>query len=54
MTTATSLIPELDEIVRAGDPRRRAEAARRIGELFLQGAATAQRIVDFWKTRPTF
>jgi uncharacterized protein (DUF2336 family) len=39
MTTATSLIPELDEIVRAGDPKRQAEAARRIGELFLQGAA---------------
>ncbi|WP_454623606.1 DUF2336 domain-containing protein [Bradyrhizobium cenepequi] len=38
-TTATALIPELDEIVRTGDPRRRAEAARRIGELFLQGAA---------------
>ncbi|MDI4234228.1 MULTISPECIES: DUF2336 domain-containing protein [unclassified Bradyrhizobium] len=39
-TTATALIPELDEIVRIGDPRRRAEAARRIGELFLQGAAS--------------
>jgi uncharacterized protein (DUF2336 family) len=40
MTTATALIPELDEIVRTGDPRRRAEAARRVGELFLQGAAS--------------
>jgi uncharacterized protein (DUF2336 family) len=40
MTAATSLIPELDEIVRAGDPKRRAEAARRISELFLQGAAS--------------
>jgi uncharacterized protein (DUF2336 family) len=40
MTTATPLIPELDEIVRAGDPQRRAEAARRLGELFLQGAAS--------------
>jgi uncharacterized protein (DUF2336 family) len=39
MTTATALIPELDEIVRTGDPKRRAEAARRIGELFLAGAA---------------
>jgi uncharacterized protein (DUF2336 family) len=39
MTVATSLIPELDEIVRHGDPQRRAEAARRITELFLQGAA---------------
>jgi uncharacterized protein (DUF2336 family) len=40
MTTATTLIPGLDEIVRGGDPKRRAEAARRISELFLQGAAT--------------
>src|SRR5882757_2129064 len=39
MATATALIPELDEIVRSGDPKRRAEAARRISELFLQGAA---------------
>jgi uncharacterized protein (DUF2336 family) len=39
MTVATSLIPGLDEIVRNGDPRRRAEAARRIAELFLQAAA---------------
>jgi uncharacterized protein (DUF2336 family) len=39
MTTATTLIPGLDEIVRGGDPKRRAEAARRISELFLQGAA---------------
>jgi uncharacterized protein (DUF2336 family) len=39
MTVATSLIPGLDEVVRNGDPKRRAEAARRIGELFLQAAA---------------
>jgi uncharacterized protein (DUF2336 family) len=39
MTIATSLIPGLDEIVRHGDPKRRAEAARRIAELFLQGSA---------------
>jgi uncharacterized protein (DUF2336 family) len=39
MTVATSLIPGLDEIVRNGDPKRRAEAARRISEMFLQGAA---------------
>src|SRR5580658_8773201 len=39
MTVATSLIPGLDEIVNGGDPRRRAEAGRRIAELFLQGAA---------------
>src|SRR3954463_4396089 len=44
MTPATtlipSLIPGLDEIVRGGDPKRRADAARRISELFLQGAAS--------------
>jgi uncharacterized protein (DUF2336 family) len=39
MTVVTSLIPGLDEIVRHGDPKRRAEAARRIAELFLQTAA---------------
>jgi uncharacterized protein (DUF2336 family) len=39
MTVATSPIPELDEILRGGDPKRRAEAARRISELFLEGAA---------------
>ena len=40
MTVATSLIPGLDEIVKHGDPKRRADAARRIAELFLQGAAS--------------
>jgi uncharacterized protein (DUF2336 family) len=39
MTPATTLIPGLDEIVSGGDPKRRADAARRISELFLQGAA---------------
>jgi uncharacterized protein (DUF2336 family) len=39
MTVATSLIPGLEEIVRHGDPKRRSDAARRIAELFLQGAA---------------
>jgi uncharacterized protein (DUF2336 family) len=39
MTLATSLIPGLDEIVNRGDPRRRAEVASRIAELFLSGAA---------------
>ena len=38
MAVATSLIPGLDEIVRDDDPERRAEAARRIAELFLEGA----------------
>src|SRR4030088_1599605 len=42
MSVATSLIPGLDEIVRNGDPKRRAEAARRIADLFLQGAAHFQ------------
>jgi uncharacterized protein (DUF2336 family) len=40
MTPAIALIPGLDEIVSGGDPKRRAEAARRISELFLQGAAS--------------
>ena len=39
MTLAPSpLIPGLDEVVK-GDPKRRADAVRRIGELFLSGAA---------------
>jgi uncharacterized protein (DUF2336 family) len=38
MTAATSLFPELEEIVREGDPRRLADVARRIAELFAQGA----------------
>ena len=39
MTVAASLVPGLDEIVKQGDPKRCAEAARQISELFLQGAA---------------
>ena len=39
MTVATSLIPGLDEIVRNGDPERRAEARAPIAELFFQDAA---------------
>ena len=39
MTATTALIPGLDEIVKGGDPRRRARAARSIAELFLVGAA---------------
>ena len=38
MAAATSLIPELDEIVRGNDPQRRADMARRIAELFFAGA----------------
>jgi uncharacterized protein (DUF2336 family) len=39
MTITATLIPGLDEIIRNGDPERRAEAARRIAELFFQDAA---------------
>jgi uncharacterized protein (DUF2336 family) len=39
MTVSPSLIPELDDIVSRGDPKRRADAVRRVSELFLQGAA---------------
>src|ERR1700742_928025 len=40
MTVAASMIPGLDEIVRNGDPQRRAEAARQIAELFFEDAAS--------------
>src|SRR2546428_10790019 len=40
MIISPSLIPELDDIVSRGDPKRRADAARLISELFLQGAAS--------------
>jgi uncharacterized protein (DUF2336 family) len=40
MQVATSLIPGLDEIIKHGDPNRRAEAARRIADLYLEAAAT--------------
>src|SRR4051812_27297170 len=33
------LIPGLDDIVKHGDPKRRSEAARKISELYLAGAA---------------
>ena len=39
MIISPSLIPELDDIIGGGDPQRRADAARRVSELFLQGAA---------------
>ena len=39
MTFAASLIPGLDEFVKHGDPKRLAEVARRISELFLMGVA---------------
>src|SRR5258705_11743981 len=40
MTVATTLTPGLDEIIKHGDPNRRAEAARRIADLYLEAAAT--------------
>src|SRR5713101_3664737 len=40
MPIPTSLIPGLDDIIKHGDPNRRAEAARRIAELYLEAAAT--------------
>ena len=40
MTAVTSLIPGLDDIVRHGAPERRNEAARRIADLFFEGAST--------------
>ena len=42
MTVATSLFPDLDEIVRRGDPRRLAKVSRGIAELFAQGSANFQ------------
>ncbi len=42
MAVSPSLIPGLDDIVKNGDPKRRAEAARKISELFLAGAARFQ------------
>jgi uncharacterized protein (DUF2336 family) len=42
MAEAKSLIPELDAIVRHGDPTRRGEAVRKIADLFLQGASRFQ------------
>jgi uncharacterized protein (DUF2336 family) len=39
MAWSPSLIPGLDDIVKNGDPRRRADAAHKISELFLAGAA---------------
>ena len=39
MAFATSLIPGLDQLVRSDDPKRRTDAARRIAELFFEGAS---------------
>jgi uncharacterized protein (DUF2336 family) len=40
MSVATSLIPGLEDIVRGDDPKRRADAARRIAELFFEDAGS--------------
>jgi uncharacterized protein (DUF2336 family) len=40
MPIPTSLIPGLDDIIKHGNPNRRAEAAHRIAELYLEAAAT--------------
>lgn len=49
MRAATSLVPGLDEIVRNGDPKLRAEAARRIADLFFEDAARLRpRHVDLF------
>src|ERR1700751_2975301 len=49
MTVAISLIPGLEEIVRNGDPKLRAEAARRIADLFFQDAAVLRpNLVDLF------
>ncbi len=42
MAAAISAIPELDEIVRGGDVRRRADVIRKISDLFAQGASRFQ------------
>jgi hypothetical protein len=39
MSAAPSLIPELEDIVQRGSPRRREQALRRITALFLDGAS---------------
>ncbi len=42
MTVATSLFPDLDDIVKRGDPKRLAKVSRGIAELFVQGSASFQ------------
>ncbi len=42
MAVAYSLIPGLDDIVKYGDSKRRADAIRKISDLFVQGAAGFQ------------
>lgn len=40
MTLATSLFPDLDDIVKRGDPKRLAKVSRGIAELFMHGSAS--------------
>jgi len=42
MTVATSLFPDLDDIVKRGDPKRLAKVSRGIADLFMQGSASFQ------------
>ena len=42
MTVATSLFPDLDDIVKRGDPKRLAKVSRGITDLFVQGSAIFQ------------
>jgi uncharacterized protein (DUF2336 family) len=42
MTVATSLFPDLEEIVKRGDPKRLAVVSRGITDLFVQGSASFQ------------
>ena len=42
MTVATSLFPDLDKIVKRGDPKRLAKVSRGIADLFVQGSAIFQ------------
>ena len=52
MTVATTLIPGLDEIIKHGDPNRRAEAAHRIAELYFEAAAALRPITSICSTVP--
>jgi uncharacterized protein (DUF2336 family) len=42
MSVATSLFPDLDDIVKHGDPKRLAKVSRGIAELFVHGSASFQ------------
>ena len=42
MTVAASLFPDLDDIIKRGDPKRLAKVSRGIADLFVQGSAIFQ------------